>query len=205
MPFLYLVLVVAFCVRFYGIWANLPYVVHPDEPQIVNRALSLNPSDMNPHFFDWPGSLLIYVLFVCYRMLSLFGNLFRGIFGTPPGFIEDISTYYFIGRFVVVLFGVATIYLVYQIGLKIYDARVGLVAALFLTFSFLHVEASHHALPDIPLTFFMMLSFLALLAAKLFIDGVSCIFRKLNLATRPRQFLALSSAAVLVLLPGWSI
>ena len=157
---LMLVLSAAFLGRFTGIWANLPLIVHPDEPHIVNRALQLTPSDMNPHFFDWPGSLLIYGLFLCYRMLLGFGNLLQSLGVSPPGFLWDMSTYYFIGRLVVVLFGVATVYLVYQIGEKIHGALVGLIAALFLAFSVLHVEASHHALPDIPLAFFIMLSFL---------------------------------------------
>src|SRR5213592_2958432 len=55
-------LLVAFAVRLWGIGWGLPYVDHPDEPQVADAALGMvRRSDWNPRFFDYP-SLYLYAL-----------------------------------------------------------------------------------------------------------------------------------------------
>ena len=55
------ILGVALALRAYGVAANLPDYPGWDEPEIVERAFAVGGGDLNPHFFRWPGSLLIYM------------------------------------------------------------------------------------------------------------------------------------------------
>lgn len=68
------------------------------------------------------------------------------------------------GRAIVVLFGVASIFLVCLLGRRITgDDRVGLAAAWFLALGGLHVTQSHFFVADVPALFFTLLGLLLLI------------------------------------------
>lgn len=162
------ILLIGFLLRVWGIGFGLPHLYHPDEADIVHRALAFGAGDPNPHFFVYP-SFYMYLLFLIYGFYFLIGYLF-GVFHSVIDFqnlfFRDPTTFYLLGRFLTVLFGSATIWVMYRVGKNLFNQEVGLFCALLLAFSPLNVRDAHYAFVDIPMIFFI-------LAALFFIDAVS--------------------------------
>jgi 4-amino-4-deoxy-L-arabinose transferase-like glycosyltransferase len=159
---IYLILVLGFMIRLYGIQFGLPGLYHADEPMVVNHAVAYSSWDFNPHYFKLPP-LLSYSLFFLYGIYFVLGyivNVFNSISEFEMLFLTDPSSFYLIGRMVFgVIFGTATIYLVYLLALQLCsDKKVALLSALFLALSFLHVRNSHYIYHDIPMVFFVVLA-----------------------------------------------
>ncbi len=178
---LYLILAFALLVRIFALGWDLPYTQTHDEYHTVGTALNLltpdgvkmllREPDVNPvvdGFFEktgyfkldvWTGypPLTTYVQAFAYKVYYRFGRLL-GWFRS----INDFTTVqiFLIGRFIIALFGTGTVLLVYLIGTRMYSRRVGLISALFLTFSFLHISYSRIIKPDVLMVFFGLLSFL---------------------------------------------
>ncbi|MEO8074934.1 MAG: phospholipid carrier-dependent glycosyltransferase [Acidobacteriota bacterium] len=156
------VLLAAAVLRFWALGRGIPYSVQVDEPEIVERAFNMmRHGSLNPHgFFDYPG-LSLYLQFVvsCVRFLT-------GAISGKWTSLDQASTasFYLWGRAVVATFGVATVLLVYQIGMR-WGGRHALLAAGLFAVLPLHVRYSHYVLTDTPLTFFVTLTFLLSLAA----------------------------------------
>ncbi len=155
-------LAVALVVRLIGINWGLPYVFYPDEALIVNHAVAFGTGDLNPHFFIYP-SLYMYVLSFVYGTSYVFGWL-AGVFSSTDDFVRlffhDATLFYLPGRLIAAFSGVATVALVYVFGRRAYDHRVGLIAAVFLTFSIMHVEFSHYAKTHVPAGLLVMAALL---------------------------------------------
>jgi 4-amino-4-deoxy-L-arabinose transferase-like glycosyltransferase len=160
-----LVTALAAVVRLYGIGFGLPFLYHPDEGEIVNRALAMLTGGPNPHWFVYP-SLCLYVHAVAYALLYV-GMLLSGLVASRARFVEstlaDPTTVYLVGRTVSVLFGTASVMAVgiagrgvRGLGEAVRD-RVGLCAAGLLALAPLHVEHSRYATTDVPLAFFATL------------------------------------------------
>lgn len=158
---LLLVLAVAAALRFWALGHGIPHALSVDEPEIVERALRMmRAGTLNPHFFDY-GQLLIYIQF--------FVSVLRFIVGSVTGAWDSLGqvtsdSFYLWGRAVVAGFGVATVFLVFRIGLR-WGARHALLAAALMALMPLHVRYSHYVLTDVPLTFFVALTMLMALAA----------------------------------------
>ncbi len=146
-----LLLVLGALLRLLGIRFGLPMAYHNDEWVLVLATRQFFGGDFNPHNFLYP-SLLMYIMYLIERIYFLF---FSGR--------DDLSTLYTICRVTVVLFGLASLWATARLGRKLYDRRVGLVAAFLLTVSPLHVIHSHFATTDVPLTFFLILTLWATL------------------------------------------
>ncbi len=154
---LVLILMVAAYLRWTGLAWDEGYLFHPDERQILLVVSALqfpaNPleiffpsSPLNPKFFAY-GSFPIYLL----RALAPFApptNL------TGPWANDELARWVFFGRFLSGLFDLGTIALTYALGKKIYDARVGLIAAACVAVTVLHIQLSHFYAVDTLLTFF---------------------------------------------------
>ncbi|MDQ3487971.1 MAG: glycosyltransferase family 39 protein [Acidobacteriota bacterium] len=158
---LLLVLAVAAALRFWALGHGIPHAVSVDEPEIVERALRMmRAGTLNPHFFDY-GQLLIYIQF--------FVSVVRFIVGSVTGAWDSLGqvtsdSFYLWGRAVVASFGVATVFVVFRIGLR-WGARHALLAAALMALMPLHVRYSHYVLTDVPLTFFVALTMLMALSA----------------------------------------
>jgi 4-amino-4-deoxy-L-arabinose transferase-like glycosyltransferase len=156
------VLATAAILRFWALGHGIPHSVQVDEPEIVERAFNMMRSgSLNPRgFFDYPG-LYLYVQFVvsCARFIY-------GAIGGEWTSLAAASTpsFYLWGRAVSACFGVATVFLVFQIGLR-WGGRHGLLAAAIMAVMPLHVRYSHYVLTDAPLTFFVTLTLLLSLIA----------------------------------------
>jgi 4-amino-4-deoxy-L-arabinose transferase-like glycosyltransferase len=160
MIILYLILLAAFLVRIIGLDWNLPHSMFApyelDEYSTVKIALQvLRDRNFSPGSFLWP-SLYFYIQAFAYGNYCFWALLM--------GFLQSLNDLtirevYLVGRMTTVLFGVANILLVYLIGKRMYSKKVGLIASLFLSFSLLHVKYSRLIRPDIPMAFFITLSF----------------------------------------------
>ncbi len=153
-----LLFLLAFILRAWGARFGLPEAFyHPDEHAIVERASAiLRTGDYSPHWFNYP-SAYIYIqalTYIPYFLISAargFGNTIPST--APYGF-------YFAGRLMTALTGALTVPLVYVLAKRMFGRRAGMISAVLLTFSLLHVVHSHYVTTDVPLAFFITLSLL---------------------------------------------
>ena len=155
------IMVVAATMRFVALDSGIPYAIGVDEPEIVDRAVGMMRSgDFNPHFFDYP-SLYIYV-----QLAVASARFMIGAMGGDWTSLAAVSSedFYLWGRNVTALIGTLTVLVVYQIGLR-WGTRPALLAAGLMAVMPLHVRESHFILTDVPVTFFVSLTFLLSLRA----------------------------------------
>lgn len=163
------VLILAFFLRVWGINFGLPYLYHPDEPGYVGIAQTIfKTGDLNPHFFHYP-SLFLYLNALAYIPYFWAGKL-AGVFNLPTNVPYPIviamgvgktpmSTTFLMGRTLTAIFGSLSVLLVFFIGRRLADERVGLLASLLLAISPTNVQNSRFITPDTFLVFFLLLSF----------------------------------------------
>lgn len=128
---------------------------HPDERAIgfaVER-LSFSPLRLNPHFFAY-GSFLLYLIKIATALLATVGKSLQGF---------DASI--FAGRVISALCGATTAVVVALLGDRLYGRRAGLLAGLLMAATVLHVQNSHFATSDVPLTLLVLLSLYFLVRA----------------------------------------
>ena len=158
------ILGVAAGLRLYGIGVNLPNYPAPDEPQIVERAFSVGGGDLNPHFFAWPGNLLIYAntaVFTTYYVTGRMTGRFASTGDFRREFKEDATNFYVLARLLNIAAALVTIALVFRA-----VAPLGLIASasagLLIAVSPLHVGESAVAYTDVPATLLLTASMLAI-------------------------------------------
>jgi len=162
---LFLLVSAAFLIRIKGIWFGYPLPVHPDEPVLVEIALRMiNTGDPNPNFFRYP-TLNIYIQALLFQAVRLFGYLFLD---KSPVEIPVIW-YYLTGRTFSVLLSVITIIITYVIGRRLFSPLAGLLAAFFLTFSYLHIVNSYLITIDTSVAFWT--SLVTLMAVLIYTQG----------------------------------
>jgi len=158
------ILLVALFLRLWGITHGLPHIYSVDEPALVRSVMGLR-FDLNPHHFDWPHfhfyfGYLFFVLLVKFRALLQILSLRPILEPVIPVFWQDPQIFYLQLRVISALMGAVTVGLVYLIGKKLFDKKIGLWGAAFLAVYPFHNEISHFALLEAPLTFWITLSFL---------------------------------------------
>lgn len=159
---LILILLLTLVVRLIGIPFGLPYIYHVDEARFADISLKYFSGDLNPHFFHVP-TLYTYMVAGLWAVYYHSGKIL-GTFDTTAdfsrSFSEDPTLFVILGRLLTVLLSVGTVCLVYWIGTRMFNRRVGIIASLFLIFSHVHNKISHYMVPDSPMIFFFMLGFL---------------------------------------------
>ena len=157
---LLVILLLAAAVRAYGSNFGLPYVYHLDEPAIMNHSLLIERTkDLNPHWFDYSPPVAYPTLYIYLQVLviSITRLAVRAWAAWRGVAFDDLTVQGFIyqgGRLATVLFGTATVPVVYATGRRLFNREVGLWAALALAGTALHIRNSHYITPDIPCTFF---------------------------------------------------
>jgi asparagine N-glycosylation enzyme membrane subunit Stt3 len=145
--------------RFYPIWFGFPFPnARPDEETAVGLARAMQSGDLNPRFFHWP-SLAIYLFAGLYAASSAI----RKAFSLDPPALAD---YVIAARALVALCGTLTIVVLFRLTRRTANATAGLIAALLLAASLLHVRESHFAMTDVIMTLLVTAS-LTLLARAL--------------------------------------
>jgi hypothetical protein len=145
------VLALAFGLRLWGIKHGLPFVYNVDEASnFVPTAVSYYFTDSyNPHYFINPPAF-------SYLLHVVLGTWFGG--GWPFGAKDEVGSalatdpmaVFVASRATSAVLGTAAVGFVYLTGARLFDRRVGLVAAAVMAVAFLPVFYSHLALNDVP-------------------------------------------------------
>jgi len=149
------ILVVAAVARFWAIDFCLPSVVcRPDEEAVAAITTQFFARDLNPHFFDWPP-LFMYAVTLALIPYAKYLK-FTGVLRSEYRFLQSISIdptpILLIARMLSALAGTISVGVLYKIGEAIGDRLTGLLAALFLALSYLHVRDSHFGVTDVTAT-----------------------------------------------------
>lgn len=148
---LVLILAAAFAARFVGLDYGLPYRFIADEFLMV--AVSLKMLDEGAIFPYFPGifyhqPLTAYISALgigAYLAFQLAIGTFADITAMKQHYLLNAAELLIVPRFLSVLFGVGSVYLLYLIGKKLFGERAGLIAAFFGAFEFLSVSVYHTA------------------------------------------------------------
>jgi hypothetical protein len=154
---------VALALRLYGLRYGLPAVYNPDEVAIMSRALAFAKGDLNPHNFLYP-SFYFYVLFAWEGLTAVLAVTTRAVdsFGAfQREFFVDPTRVFVAGRLLSALLGTATVIATGFLGARLPLPIVGPIAALLLAVAPLHVLNSHYVKHDVPVTFLIVLAYLA--------------------------------------------
>jgi hypothetical protein len=144
------VLALALGLRLWGIKHGLPFVYNVDEASnFVPTAVGYYFTDSyNPHYFINPPafSYLLHVVLGTWYGIWPFGagDEVGHAFATKP---DDV---FVVSRTTSALLGTAAVGFVHLTGARLFDRRVGLVAAAVMAVAFLPVYYSHLALNDVP-------------------------------------------------------
>ncbi len=156
------ILVLAFGLRIAGLSFGLPYVYHQDEAIVVNHAMAVGAEGWNTKTY-LPPQFASYFLFIFYGAYFALGRVFGLFSGTEAfalHFLKDPTPFYFIGRFVLgVVFGTATVALLFRLGTRFFSRSTGGWASMFLAVCFMHVAHSHYVYMDAAVTFAVLLLF----------------------------------------------
>ena len=142
----------AMAVRLFGLRYDDGHNYHPDERRITEAVhqLSFSPLQLDPKFYAY-GSLPFYVTRAA---CSLLGNV-------HPWFLSWDGNL-LIGRVLSAAWGSLACVLLALLGRKLFGERAGLLAGVFLAGAVFHVQNSHFATNDVPLTTLVLATFLLL-------------------------------------------
>ena len=145
-----LVLCVALGLRLWGIKEGLPYVYNIDEAgHFVPKAVAMFSDGLNPRYFVNPPGLTYVLHFV-------FDAWFGGADGVHGEYVRHPGEVFLVGRVTVALLGTASVWMLYLLGARLFNRRLGLLAAAIEAVAFLPVSYGHLALNDavtlLPLT-----------------------------------------------------
>ncbi|MFH0818384.1 MAG: glycosyltransferase family 39 protein [Patescibacteria group bacterium] len=159
------ILMLGFGLRIY----NISEIYHVDEPNIVKRAVTIADGKWHISWYNWPAQSLMRVDALLFKTYGTVHNLKHGTeTNIPEQFKANEKIFYTIARSVSIFLALISIFFIFLIGKTIHNANTGLLAALFLTVSCLHVLQSRYATPDVPMTAgFLILIYLSLLLFKL--------------------------------------
>ena len=139
-----LLLVVSLVLRVWGAEHGLPYAYNADEnSHFVPRAIGLYGHDWNPDYFVNPPAYT-YVVHI------VFSLWFGGREGVSELFASDPTEVWVVARVTTAVLGTLAVWLLYLAGARLFDRRVGLLAAAVLSVAFLPVFYAHLALNDVP-------------------------------------------------------
>lgn len=154
-----LILLCGLVLRLWGLKASLP-INFADEETYVVGALRLGQGDLNPHSFINP-SLMIYVNFVLFGVYFAFGKIFL-IFNSLNDFkhlfYENPTGFYLLARFLTVIFGLLSVFVLYKMVRFLYSEQSALIASLLFAVLPLYVSLSQNAKCDVAMVFLILSS-----------------------------------------------
>jgi hypothetical protein len=156
------VLLGALGLRLWGIRSGLPFSYNIDEEgHFVPVAIGFFGHGLDPgYFLNPPGySELLYAIYAVW---------FGGRGAVAHAYADDPSEIFLIARVSVALLGTLSVWLLHLAGARLFDRRVGLLAAALAAVAFLPVFYGHLALNDVPA---MAPATLALLGTALVLRG----------------------------------
>ena len=173
---LFFILAVGFVLRALGVEFGKPFRYHPDELKMIYQAGNLL------KFQEWSREtvfligvyppLFTYVLAFAsgvYSAMLLVLGVLPSVDAITEFYYQQPFVYHLIARWISVISGTLSLWLVYKIGEKLYSRFIGLLAAAFLSASFLHVRNSHFGVVDIFVSMLVLFSFY--FSVQIFRDG----------------------------------
>ena len=148
----------ALFLRVWGLRFGLPYLEHPDEWAVADRAVQmLRTGDYSPHSFLYP---------TLYTYLQLGVAIVHFLWGVGAGVYRtladiDPARYYAWARALTALLGTGAVLGTYAAGRLLYGREVGLLGAAFLAVYPAAAGDAHYVTTDTPSMFFSVLAFLA--------------------------------------------
>jgi hypothetical protein len=138
------VLAGAFSLRLWGFRQGLPLVYNADEnAHFVAGAIGMFGHTYNPNYFINPPAYT-------YLLHAAFAVGFGGRDGVSAAFARDPGEVFAVARALSAMLGAVSVGLLAWAGARMFDRRVGLVAAALLAVAFLPVHYAHFALNDVP-------------------------------------------------------
>lgn len=148
-----LVLLLAFILRFWGINYGLPGLFVGDEKSIVSGSMKMiSQKNIFPVFSPDIFRSLYYPVLIPWILLLffipwlglvyLFGD-FSSLSQMSDYFILRPESLFLIGRFINVLFSVASVFLIYKVTYRLFSKRAGLLAAILYAVSWLPIHQAH--------------------------------------------------------------
>jgi 4-amino-4-deoxy-L-arabinose transferase-like glycosyltransferase len=158
----------AAALRLWAVGWGLPYVDHPDEPEVARAALRMvQHGDWNPRFYDYP-SLYLYALRIVFDghwryehavgTYTALAQLPTTINLNPAAFYLSEPGFFVWGRSLTAVVGALTVGLLGLIGWRWWHAWVGLAAAVALAVLPFHVRSSQYITVDVPTAFTTLLA-----------------------------------------------
>jgi YYY domain-containing protein len=174
------ILVVGGAFRFYNVnWDKGTYHIHPDErsttmvitairwPSSLAQYFDTSHSPLNPRNADtvyFYGTLPLFLTkFVATQLDEILTTLAKtnlplaGWAATVPN-LTGYDQIHLVGRVLSALFDLGTVLLLFFLARRLFDWRVGLVAALLLALAVLDIQGSHYFTVDTFLAFFVVLT-----------------------------------------------
>lgn len=156
------ILLLAVLLRFASIHFGLPALNDPDELMFELGAIRmLRGLTLNPGWFGHPATTTMYVLALV-NMLTFVMGWLAGWFPSVKAFTAMVyanpAWIILPGRVAITLFALGTIALTWRVAGRLFDARVGLIAATLLTISPVHITYSQIIRSDMMACFFLLLS-----------------------------------------------
>jgi len=180
------VLLSAAALRLYNVnWDDLHHV-HPDErwismvasditwPENFKDILDPRKSTLNPLWIAQDnttrnyayGHLPLYLLVLAANLVTHFAPLAQHLSAYPElaeavsdlALMAGYSHINLVGRVISAFADLGIIYLVFLLGKHVYDKRVGLLGAAFVTFTVMHIQLAHFCTFDVVTTFFAVLT-----------------------------------------------
>ncbi len=144
---------------------GLPFVEHVDEPALLEVAIRMaREGDPNPQRFLYPS--LFYYLLVAVIQVHAWWGISQGLYSS----IQDIPIknniftivpdLFVWARALTALLGAAAIPALFVLGKRMFDWRVGLLAALSLLFAPFHLTHSYFITTDVPTGIWVVLTLL---------------------------------------------
>ncbi len=134
----------ALALRLWGFRQGLPLVYNADEnAHFVAGAIGMFGHTYNPNYFINPPAYT-------YLLHGAFALGFGGRDGVSEAFAKDPGDVFAVARALSAVLGAAAVGFLVWAGARLFDRRVGLVAAALLAVAFLPVHYAHFALNDVP-------------------------------------------------------
>jgi hypothetical protein len=158
------ILPLAAAARLWGIDFCLPHPhCRPDEDAISAIAGGFRLGDLNPHVFNYPALFMLAVAAVLVTLAGVERLLHKAMpfhFGPLLGEAGTTAINYMVARLLSAAAGVASVWVIFRIGLRLFDRTAAVAAAALLGLAFLHVRDSHFGVTDVPMTFMVLVAFL---------------------------------------------
>jgi len=135
----------------------------PDEDAIQAIAGAFRVGNFKPEAFNYPALFMLAVAAVM-RGLPIAERFLHKIapFHFSPLLSEGVSTakYTMTARGLSAAAGTASVWIVFRLGMRLFDRAAAVAGASFLALAFLHVRDSHFGVTDVPMSFMVLVAFL---------------------------------------------